>query len=944
MANSYKSTIFLPKTSFSMKANLPEREPFFLERWKKMGLYQKLRHISAGRKKFILHDGPPYANGHLHLGHALNKVLKDVILKSYQMKGYDTPFVPGWDCHGLPIEWQIEELFRKKGKSKEDLSILEFRKACREDAKKWINIQKEEFSRLGILGDWENPYTTLSHEAEATIVEKLLDFLLKGDIYIGEKPIMWSVVEKTALAEAEIEYKDKVSSSIYVRFPISLSSEAFLQGASAVIWTTTPWTLPGNRAIAYSSSSLYVLLEVNSLKEQESRGLQTGDKLILAQDLVASFIKTHGIDGYKILETFKGEKLEGSQAYHPFYSQGFDFEVPLLPGKHVTLEQGTGLVHTAPGHGEDDFILGRTFKLDVPKTVGPDGVYYDHVPLLKGCHIFKADPLVIEALQEERNLLSFSKITHSYPHSWRSKAPLIFRTTPQWFMRMDGNNLRDKALKAIDDVHWVPEKSKNRIYSMVKNRPDWCLSRQRSWGVPLPFFVQEETGEVLKDPSVNNRVLTVIRKEGTDAWYTHSEDYFLGDVLKKKGYKKISDIVDVWFDSGATQEFVLKKRPELAWPADLYVEGSDQHRGWFQSSLLEACAVEGQAPYKAVLTHGFVLDNKGYKMSKSLGNVITVDTILKEYGADILRLWAINSDYQEDLRIGKDILRSQQDIYRRFRNTFRFLLGGLDGFDYEEILDYKDLPDLEKYILHRLQELSSQFDTSCHTYNFQEFLSSLHNFCAVDLSAFYFDIRKDSLYCDGLKSKKRRAVRTVMHSLLQYLMRWLAPILTYTSEEVYIAWLEQRGENTQGRSIFLETIDPMPEEWCSDPLAERWKKIRSLRRVITGALEKSRAEKVIGSSLQASIYIYGSRDQLQHLKGLDLAELAIVSQGSLIESEVPKEAFVLQDAENIGIVVNVAQGHKCIRCWNVSTEVGLKEGYEDLCGRCTDVVESMEKS
>lgn len=944
MTSSYKSSIFLPKTSFSMKANLPEREPILLDRWKKMELYKKLRQAAKGREKFILHDGPPYANGHLHMGHALNKVLKDVILKAYQLKGYDTPFVPGWDCHGLPIEWQIEEFFRKKGKNKDDLSILEFRNACREDAKKWIGIQKEEFSRLGVLGDFENPYTTLSHEAEASIVEKLLELLLKGDIYIGEKPIMWSVVEKTALAEAEIEYQDKVSSSIYVKFPISNSPKGLLQGASAVIWTTTPWTLPGNRAIAYLSSASYVLLEVQEVSDERKETVVPGEKLILASELLDAFIKNHGISSYKVLETFKGDFLKGAQASHPLHGQGFDFDVPFLPGDHVTLEQGTGLVHTAPGHGEDDFILGRDFQLEVPKTVGSNGVYYDHVPLLKGCHVFKADPIVIDALQKEKNLLSCSQITHSYPHSWRSKAPLIFRTTPQWFMRMDGNHLREKALKAIDKVHWVPEKSKNRIASMVENRPDWCLSRQRSWGVPLPFFVQEETGQVLKDAHVNQRILDVMRKEGTDAWYIYPSEYFLGDDLACKGYKKISDIVDVWFDSGATQDFVLKKRPELHWPADLYVEGSDQHRGWFQSSLLEACATEGQAPYKAVLTHGFVLDAKGYKMSKSQGNVVTVDSILKEYGADILRLWAINSDYKEDLRIGKDILRSQQDIYRRFRNTFRFLLGGLDGFSQAEVLEYSALPELEKYILYKIWHLNQQFDLACNTYNFQEFLSALHNFCAVDLSAFYFDIRKDALYCDGIKSNRRRAVRTVMQILLKHIMCWLAPILTYTAEEVYLSWLEQKSEETEGKSIFFEKLDKIPKAWNNTDIAQRWKNIRDLRRVITGALEKSRAEKVIGSSLQAKVAIHGNYDQLQYLQNVDLAELSIVSQGVLVESEVPEEAFVLKDVKNIGVLVHPAQGSKCVRCWNVLPEVGKDEAYEDLCIRCTNVVKTIGKS
>ncbi len=938
MSDSYKSSVFLPKTAFPMKANLPEREPVLLERWRKINLYQKLRDAGKGKEKFILHDGPPYANGHLHIGHALNKVLKDVILKAYQMKGYDTPFVPGWDCHGLPIEWQIEEKFRKKGKLKEKISILDFRMACREDAQKWINIQKDEFLRLGILGDWKNPYTTFSYEAEAIIVEKLLQFLMTGHIYIGEKPIMWSVIEKTALAEAEIEYKDKISSSAYIKFPITTSKCAALEGACAVIWTTTPWTIPGNRAIAYSPDVQYVVLSVKNTTSQKKEA----DKLLVAKELLEAFTSANGITVYDIEKVIKGSELENTKAHHPLYAQGFDFDVPFLPGDHVTLEQGTGLVHIAPSHGEEDFILGKAYNLEVPKTVGPDGVFYEHIPLLKGIHVFKADVRVIEALIEDGNLLSEKKIEHSYPHSWRSKAPLIFRTTPQWFMRMEQRNLRKIALKAIDEVQWIPGKSKNRIRSMVESRPDWCLSRQRSWGVPLTFFVHKETGNVLKNAFVNKRILDIMHKEGTDAWYERPAEDFLGDDYKSEDYEKINDIVDVWFDSGASYAFVLEKRPELKWPADLYVEGSDQHRGWFQSSLLESCGTLGKAPYKSVLTHGFVLDEKGYKMSKSLGNVVSLDSILKEYGADILRLWVINSDYQEDMRIGKDILRSQQDIYRRFRNTFRFLLGSLKDFRKHEELPYGQLPSLEKYILHRMKELSSQFDKSCTNYNFQEFLSALHNFCSGDLSAFYFDIRKDALYCDAADSIKRRATRTVMQILLQYLMRWLAPILTYTSEEVYLSWLEQKKEEIEGRSIYFEGLEHMPDKWHNAALMEQWIKIRSFRRVMTGALEEARNKGIIGSSLQAQIFIYGDREQLQYLEGVNLEELAIVSQGTLIESVAPEESFSLEDVLNIKITVCPAEGSKCARCWNILPEVGTVESHLDLCIRCIDVVKKKE--
>ncbi len=952
MSNDYKKTVFLPKTTFPMKANLPSREPFILDHWQSMSLYEKLRQESRGKPKFILHDGPPYANGHLHLGHALNKILKDIILKAYQLRGYDTPFIPGWDCHGLPIEWQMEEKLRKKGKAKETMPIPSFRRACREEATYWIDVQKKEALRLGILGDWENPYTTLSHEAEASIVEELMKFVMNGDIYVGEKPIMWSVVEKTALAEAEIDYKEKTSNSIYVKFPISSTSQDFLKGVSAAVWTTTPWTLPGNRAVAYAMEASYVVIEVIQSEKQNLdqdgvkgiAGALVGDRLLVAEDLLDHFVKTNNITKHRVLHKLIGSDLSSTMAAHPLKNQEFGFDVPFLPGKHVTLDQGTGLVHTAPGHGEEDFKLGKDYALEIPKILGDDGVFFDHIPLVNGIHVFKADPIILQYLSQADNLLSVHKIVHSYPHSWRSKAPLIYRTTPQWFMSMEKNGLREKVLKAIDTVKWIPEQSKNRIKSMVESRPDWCLSRQRFWGVPLPFFTHNHTGDILCNQEVNQRILNAVRQHGTDILYEKEPmDFLEGLVTDPSLYTMSRDIVDVWFDSGCTHAFVLEKHKDLTWPADLYVEGSDQHRGWFQSSLFEAVGTRGCAPFKSVLTHGFVLDDKGLKMSKSVGNVVSLDTILKEHGADILRLWVVNSDYREDLRIGKDILRSQQDLYRRFRNTFRYLLGSLDGFNNEERLPYEDLPELEHYILSRLYNLSQKFDQACSTFNFQEFLVSIHTFCSVDLSAFYFDIRKDSLYCDAKDSIRRRAARTIMNEILYYLTRWMAPILSFTAEEVYLSWMEQQNKNSAKKSIFQETVKPAPVFWESAELDQKWQRLRRARRIMTGALEKARHDGLIGSSLQAEITLYGAYEHLQYLEGIDLTELAIVSQASLMEGPVPEEAFVLPDDKTFGVIVNQAKGKRCERCWNISHAVGLDKKYQDVCPRCADVVKQQKK-
>ncbi|MGB1548138.1 MAG: isoleucine--tRNA ligase, partial [Alphaproteobacteria bacterium] len=821
MASRYKETVFLPQTSFPMKAGLPEREPGLLKRWEEMGLYRRLREQAKGREVFLLHDGPPYANGHLHIGHALNKILKDIVNRFAQMQGKDARYVPGWDCHGLPIEWKIEEKYRADGKDKDAIPLIDFREECRAFARHWIDVQREEFRRLGVLGDWENPYATLTFDAEAKIVEELGKFLVNGGLYKGKKPVLWSVVEKTALAEAEVEYHDHTSTQIYVRFPITRTSDAALEGASVVIWTTTPWTIPGNRAVAYGKAIDYALIEVT---ETAGKSLaRKGEKLLIAEALLETCLREVGITDHKILNRLKGEALHGTSIRHPLFGQGYDFEVPLLPGEHVTVEQGSGFVHTAPGHGIEDFTLGQRHGLEVPETVADDGRFYAHVPLFAGEHVFKVDPKVVEALQKTKALLWTGKMNHAYPHSWRSKAPLIYRTTPQWFISMETNGLRKKALDAIEATRWVPRQARNRMFAMVSERPDWCVSRQRAWGIPIAVFVDKKTGEPLRDPKVMGRIVQAIAKEGSDAWFTSPPERFLGNDYASDDFEPVHEILDVWFESGATHAFVLEARKDLFSPASLYLEGSDQHRGWFQSSLLESCGTRGRAPFEAVLTHGFVLGEEGHKMSKSLGNVVSPQEVVKAYGADILRLWVGTSDYTEDLRIGPEILKHQVDMYRRFRNTLRYLLGSLKGFDEAERIDAATMPELERWVHHRLWELDQDIRKRAADYDYTGITIALHNFCAVELSSLYFDIRKDAIYCDGAENPRRRAARTVMDELFRCLTAWLAPILCFTAEE---AWLARFPDDED--SIHLRLFPDVPEGWRDDALAEKWEKVRAL--------------------------------------------------------------------------------------------------------------------
>jgi isoleucyl-tRNA synthetase len=934
----YRDTVFLPATQFPMRGDLPKREPAILARWARMGLWEKLRAQSAGRQKFILHDGPPYANGNIHIGHALNKILKDVINRARQMAGYDAYYVPGWDCHGLPIEWRIEEEYRKSGRDKDAVPILDFRAECRAYAAHWLGVQAAEFQRLGVFGDWQNRYATMDFSAEAAIAGEIGRFTLNGALYRGLRPVMWSVVEKTALAEAEVEYADHTSTTIWVRFAVTTPGE--MLGASVVIWTTTPWTMPGNRAVAYGPAIEYARIRVDEVTEGSL--CRPGESLIVALKLLPQFLSDAGISVHHLQHIHPGSDFAGLVCAHPLRGEEYAFDVPLLAGDFVTTEQGTGFVHMAPAHGEDDFALCRANNIEVPETVADDGTYYPWVPKFAGLHVFKAAKPVCAALIETGALVKQGTITHSYPHSWRSKAPLIFRATPQWFIRMDGpENIREKALDAIEKTDFVPASAKTRLASMVGSRPDWCISRQRAWGVPIPVFVEKRTGEVLRDPAVVKRVIEAFAEEGADAWYASPPARFLGNTYDPAEYEQVRDIVDVWFESGSTHAFTLEARG-LPWPADLYLEGSDQHRGWFQSSLLEAVGTRGRAPFKAVLTHGFTLDEHGRKMSKSVGNVVAPQKITDEYGADILRLWVMNADINEDQRIGREILKQQAELYRRLRNTLRWLLGSLAGFTEAERVDVTEMPELERFILHRLSELDARVRRAVETYDFTGLYPEIHAFCAADLSAFYFDIRKDSVYCDRPDAPKRRAARTVLDHLHRCLCTWLAPVLCFTAEEAFSA---RFGEET---SVHLEIFPDIPSAWRDDALASRWSRIRDIRSDITTALEVKRSAGEIKSSLEAAVRLGLPGEGLDLFSDLPWAEIAIVSACSLASSrDLEQEPDFYQNprkigpaAEYAGVVVRKATGAKCARCWKVLPEVGTVPAHPTLCLRCADAVES----
>jgi isoleucyl-tRNA synthetase len=941
----YRDTVFLPKTDFPMRGDLPKREPAMLARWEAMGLWEKLREQSKGREKFILHDGPPYANGNIHIGHALNKILKDVVNRARQMAGYDAYYVPGWDCHGLPIEWQIEEKYRKSGRDKDSVPVLDFRAECREHAAKWMGVQADEFRRLGIFGDWANRYATMDFAAEAAIAGEIGRFVMNKALYRGLRPVMWSVVEKTALAEAEIEYADHTSTTIWVRYPVVSSPVPALLDAGVVIWTTTPWTMPGSRAIAYGEAIEYALLHVDGVSEAAT--VRAGDRVLVALPLLPAFCEDAGISLHHVVHVYRGEELAGVVVAHPWRGRGYDFDMPLLAGDFVTTEQGTGLVHMAPAHGEDDFALCRAHGIEVPESVADDGSYYPWVPLFAGVHVFKAAEPVCAALLEAGALVARGKLVHSYPHSWRSKAPLIWRATPQWFIRMDGEeHIRERALAAIAETRFVPEAGRTRLASMVSNRPDWCISRQRAWGVPIPVFVEKRTGEVLRDQAVIDRIASVFVEEGADAWYSSPASRFLGNAYDPDAYEQVHDIVDVWFESGSTHAFTLRARG-LPWPADLYLEGSDQHRGWFQSSLLEGIGAYGAAPFKAVLTHGFTLDEQGRKMSKSVGNVMAPQKISDEYGADILRLWVMNTDVSEDQRIGKEILKQQAELYRRLRNTLRWLLGSLDGFSEEERVGYDELPELERYILHRLSGLSARVQKAAEDYDWTGVIPDIHNFCASDLSAFYFDIRKDMLYCDRPDTLRRRACRTVLDLVHNALCTWLAPTLCFTADE---AWVARYGDEA---SVHFERFLAGDRDWLNEDLAQRWERIRRIRREVTIQIEQKRGAGLIKSSLQAAVELgsveFGEDELPKWPSSEGWAELCIVSVVKISPHHEMWERPDVAEAKLQGpgtdyphMAVTVAPGEKCARCWRVLPEVGTQPSHPTLCLRCTDAVEHLD--
>ncbi|MBW9115995.1 isoleucine--tRNA ligase [Rhizobium cauense] len=953
----YSKTLYLPETDFPMRAGLPQKEPETVARWQQMDLYKKLRASAAGREKFVLHDGPPYANGNIHIGHALNKILKDVITRSFQMRGYDSNYVPGWDCHGLPIEWKIEEEnYRSKGKAKPDLSepaaMIEFRRECRAYAEKWIGIQGSEFQRLGIIGDFENPYLTMNFHAESRIAGELLKIAKSGQLYRGSKPVMWSVVERTALAEAEVEYADVDSDMIWVKFPVAKGADA-LAGAAVVIWTTTPWTIPGNRAIAYSPKVAYGLYEVTAA--ENDFGPRPGEKLIFADKLAEESFAKAKLQFRRLADVPAGV-LAGLTTAHPLkgLGGGYEFPVPLLAGDHVTDDAGTGFVHTAPSHGREDFdvwmdhtreLEARGVDTKIPFPVDDGGFYTADAPgfgpdrdggaaRVIDDHGKKGDAndAVIKALIAVGMLFARGRLKHSYPHSWRSKKPVIFRNTPQWFVYMDkdladGTTLRSRALKAIDDTRFVPAAGQNRLRAMIEQRPDWVLSRQRAWGVPICVFVDEH-GEVLKDDAVNQRILDAFDAEGADAWFAEgAKERFLGNEHDPAKWAQVMDILDVWFDSGSTHTFTLEDRPDLKWPADVYLEGSDQHRGWFHSSLLESAATRGRAPYNAVITHGFTMDEKGEKMSKSKGNVVSPQDVMKDAGADILRLWVMTTDYWEDQRLGKTIIQTNVDAYRKLRNTIRWMLGTL-AHDKGEVIALAELPELERLMLHRLAELDQLVREGYDAFEFKKIARALIDFANVELSAFYFDVRKDALYCDAPSSLRRRSALHVIRNIFECMVTWLAPMLPFTTEE---AWLSR---NPSAVSVHLEQFPTVPAEWKNEALAEKWKKIRAVRTVVTGALEIERKDKRIGSSLEAAPVVHvADVELLKALDGQDFEEICITSGIVIDGTEGPADAFRLPEVPGVSVEPKLAEGTKCARSWRITTDVGSDSEYPDVSAR-----------
>ena len=1030
----WSKTLFLPQTDFPMRAGLPELEPKLLKRWAEIGLYEKLRAESKGRVKFTLHDGPPYANGNIHIGHALNKILKDLVVKSQQMLGHDSNYVPGWDCHGLPIEWKIEEQYRAKGKEKpnflDPVAINAFRDECRKFAAHWLDVQREEFKRLGVIGDWAHPYSTMAYNAEAIIARELMKFAATGQLYRGSKPVMWSVVEKTALAEAEVEYQDHQSDMIWVKFPVKplpvneepaeddippeihpeLTPENLL-GASVVIWTTTPWTIPGNRAISFSSRIAYGLYEVTAAPE--GNWAKKGDRYILADKLAADVMKVAKVEAFEKRWSVNAFELRHLVCEHPLRDLGYTFDVPLLDGDHVTDDTGTGFVHTAPGHGADDYniwtknqkaLRDRGIDTEVPFTVDADGVLTKAAPGFEGKRVLKengdkgdANDAVIKALSQAGNIIARGRLKHQYPHSWRSKKPVIFRNTPQWFISMDralslslspssrgegqgegrqqslaqvaaphpnplptrgerGHNsptLRHIALDEIKRVEWVPAAGENRITGMIENRPDWVVSRQRAWGVPITVYRNIETDQVIPGPDFDKsdelaaRIEKAFAEKGADVWFEEgAKERFLKGLVPDNDlakWEQVKDVLDVWFDSGSTHAFTLedpvafpgfkglRRKRDGGQDRVMYLEGSDQHRGWFHSSLLESCGTRGEAPYDVVLTHGFVLDEKGQKMSKSLGNVVAPQDVMAKSGADILRLWVAASDYSDDLRIGQEILKTFSETYRKLRNTLRWMLGALAHFKPGDAVAFKDMKpfELERLMLHRLAELDHEIRKAYETYDYRKIVGLLAQFMNTELSAFYFDVRKDTLYCEPPSSLKRKAALTVIDKLCDALLKWLAPILSFTAEE---AWLQYRSNDSD--SIHLLPFPKIPREWRDDNLAAKWDRVKEVRSVVTGALEIERASKKIGSSLEAAPEVYiTDPDLMSGLEGVDMAEVCITSDISISDKAAPAGAFTLPNEPGVGVVVKRAEGKKCARSWRITKDVGSDSAYPDLSAR-----------
>ena len=983
-ARDYSETLFLPKTGFPMRAGLPQKEPELLARWQKLNIYQRLRANAHGRPKFVLHDGPPYANGHIHVGTALGKILKDIVVRSQQMLGHDSPFVPGWDCHGLPIEWKVEEEYRAKGKNKEEVPIIEFRAECRAFAEHWLGVQREGFMRLGGVGDWDHYYSTMSYAAEAQIARELMKFAQNGTLYRGSKPVMWSVVEQTALAEAEVEYENYVSDQVWVKFPVRRSvaetsaANRKLAAASIVIWTTTPWTLPGNRAISFSPRIEYGLYQV--VEAPPENWAKPGDLFVLADKLAEDVFRHARVAAFTRLESFSTENLAVVSCEHPLkgFAGNYNFQVPLLAGEHVTEDAGTGFVHTAPGHGREDFdiwtgnaakLAARGIDTTIPYTVDEHGAFTAQAPGFTGKRVITddgekgdANEAVIKALIDAGMLIARGKLKHQYPHSWRSKKPVIFRNTPQWFIAMDkdiagadgrakpGDTLRERALAAIKVTRWVPPQGENRITGMVESRPDWVISRQRAWGVPITVFVRERDDgsvELLNDARVNKRIADAFELEGADAWYADgASERFLGE-LANEPWQKVDDTLDVWFDSGSTHAFTLEAREDLkvrrkkdgGQDLVMYLEGSDQHRGWFQSSLLESCGTRGVAPYDIVLTHGFLLDEKGVdKMSKSRGNVISPMDVFRSNGADILRLWAAASDYTDDVRFGPEILKNFVETYRKLRNTVRWMLGSLAHFRDKERVALADMPALERLMLHRLAELDALVRKGYADFDFKRVFAQLNAFLTSDLSAFYFDIRKDALYCDPISSVKRKACLTVLDHLLRCTACWLAPMLPFTAEEAWLA----RYPSSEG-SVHLELFPELPTTWRDEALAEQWRKVRLVRRVITGALEIERAHKRIGSSLEAAPVVHvADPDLFAALLDVDLAEIAITSAATLVQGDGPPDAFRLDEVKGVAVEVRLAEGRKCARSWKILPSIGADPAYPDVSPRDAQALREWE--